>query len=68
MDPMSPGALEYEWPNGIRYERFLYTVIRAWEKPVEEILQGAHNPQRVTGNGTISDDELRDLVAYVKSL
>ena len=38
--PNVTGELEYEWPDGTRYEQFLYTVIRAWEKPVEEILQG----------------------------
>ncbi len=38
--PNVTGELEYRWPDGTRYELFRYTVVRAWEKPVEEILQG----------------------------
>jgi predicted transposase YdaD len=38
--PDVTGAIEYLRPNGTCYERFEYNVIRAWEKPVEETLQG----------------------------
>jgi YVTN family beta-propeller protein len=37
-------------------------------RTLEEVLKGAHSPSRVTGRGELSEDELRDLIAYVKSL
>lgn len=35
---------------------------------MEEALRGAHNPQRVTGEGELTAQEMRDLIAYLKSL
>jgi cytochrome c peroxidase len=35
---------------------------------LEEVLRGPHNPARVSGNGELTDEELRDLLAYLKSL
>lgn len=35
---------------------------------VEEVLARKHSPQRVTGLGGLTPEELRDLVAYVESL
>lgn len=37
-------------------------------KTLEEVLTGDHNPAKVTGNGELSADELRDLIEYLKSL
>jgi DNA-binding beta-propeller fold protein YncE len=37
-------------------------------RTLEELLRGPHNPDRVTGRGELTDDELRDLLAYVRSL
>jgi YVTN family beta-propeller protein len=35
---------------------------------LEEVLRGPHNPERVTGRGGLSEAELSDLIAYLKSL
>lgn len=35
---------------------------------LREVLTGPHNPQRVTGQGELTDEELEDLIAYLKSL
>jgi cytochrome c peroxidase len=37
-------------------------------KSLEEVLTGDHNPSQVTGNGELAPDELRDLIAYLKTL
>ena len=37
-------------------------------RSLEELLTGPHNPDQVTGQGSLSEEELRDLVAYLKSL
>ena len=37
-------------------------------RSLEEVLSGPHNPSRVTGLGELSADELRDLLAYLKTL
>lgn len=37
-------------------------------KSLEEVLTGDHNPEKVTGNGELTADELRDLIAYLKTL
>ena len=37
-------------------------------KTLEDVLTGDHNPAKVTGNGDLSADELRDLIEYLKSL
>jgi len=37
-------------------------------KTLLETLKGDHSPEKVTGLGELTDDELRDLVEYVKSL
>ena len=35
---------------------------------LEEVLRGPHNPNRVTGRGSLSEKEMNDLLAYLKSL
>lgn len=37
-------------------------------KTLEEVLRGPHNPARVTGAGELTEEELKDLLAYLKSL
>jgi YVTN family beta-propeller protein len=37
-------------------------------KSLEEVLTGDHNPEKVTGNGALTPDEIRDLIAYLKTL
>ena len=37
-------------------------------KSLEAVLTGDHAPEQVAGEGGLSDEELRDLVAYLKSL
>lgn len=37
-------------------------------KTLEEVLAGDHNPAKVTGNGELTPDELKDLIAYLKTL
>ena len=37
-------------------------------KTLEETLKGPHNPDRVTGRGELSEQEMPDLLAYVRSL
>ena len=37
-------------------------------KTLLETLKGDHSPEKVTGLGELTDDELKDLVEYVKSL
>ncbi|MEX1096455.1 MAG: hypothetical protein WED34_10420 [Planctomycetales bacterium] len=37
-------------------------------RSLEEVLTGDHAPEKVTGNGKLSADELRDLLAYLRSL
>jgi hypothetical protein len=35
---------------------------------LEQVLRGPHNPDLVTGRGTLTEAERTDLIAYVKSL
>ena len=35
---------------------------------LDELLTGPHNPQRVTGQGELTDPQREDLIAYLKSL
>lgn len=37
-------------------------------KSLEQLLRGPHNPDAIQGRGELTEDELRDLVAYLKSL
>jgi YVTN family beta-propeller protein len=37
-------------------------------KSLEELLTGDHSPDKVTGEGTLSDAERADLIAYLKTL
>ncbi len=37
-------------------------------RSLEEVLTGDHAPQKVAGEGKLSDEELADLIAYLKSL
>ena len=35
---------------------------------LEEVLTGPHNPAKVTGRGELTAEEMKDLLAYLKSL
>ncbi|HVA51784.1 MAG TPA: cytochrome c peroxidase [Pirellulales bacterium] len=37
-------------------------------KSLDDLLSGPHNPDQVTGQGELSDDERADLIEYLKSL
>jgi len=37
-------------------------------RTLEDVLTGDHNPAKVTGNGELTPEELRDLIAYLKTL
>ncbi len=37
-------------------------------KTLRDALSGPHNPEDVTGLGSLNEDELDDLIAYLKSL
>jgi cytochrome c peroxidase len=37
-------------------------------RSLEEVLTGPHDPDRVTGKGKLTEGELRDLLAYLRSL
>jgi YVTN family beta-propeller protein len=37
-------------------------------RTLEEVLTGPHNPDKVTGLGELTDQQFRDLIAYLKSL
>jgi YVTN family beta-propeller protein len=49
------------------YDRILY-LHDGRCSTLEEVLRGPHNPDIVTGRGPLTEAELQDLIAYVKSL
>jgi YVTN family beta-propeller protein len=49
------------------YDRVLY-LHDGRAQTLEEVLRGPHNPESVTGRGRLSDAELSDLIAFLKSL
>jgi YVTN family beta-propeller protein len=49
------------------FDRMLY-LHDGRAKSLEQVLTGSHNPDRVTGRGELTADELRDLLAYLRSL
>ena len=49
------------------YDRVLF-LHDGRSRSLEDLLTGPHNPARVTGQGELSDDELQDLLAYLRSL
>jgi cytochrome c peroxidase len=49
------------------YDRVLY-LHDGRAKSLEQALTGPHAPEKVTGQGKLTPDELRDLIAYLKSL
>jgi cytochrome c peroxidase len=49
------------------YDRMLY-LHDGRATTLEEVLTGPHNPNRVTGAGELTAEELQDLLAYLKSL
>jgi YVTN family beta-propeller protein len=49
------------------YDRVMY-LHDGRARTLEEVLRGPHSPERVTGRGKLSEAELSDLLAYVKSL
>ncbi|MGF1580790.1 MAG: cytochrome c peroxidase [Gemmataceae bacterium] len=58
----------YNTPSLIgAYSRMLYLHDGRAES-LEDVLQKHHKPERVTGMGALTKDELNDLIAYVKSL
>lgn len=49
------------------YDRMFY-LHDGQTRTLEEVLRGPHAPEKVTGNGKLTDEELKDLVEYLKSL
>lgn len=49
------------------YDRLGYTH-DGQVRTLEQLLRGAHSPEKVTGNGKLSEGELKDLVEYLKTL
>lgn len=49
------------------YDRVLY-LHDGRARSLEEALRGPHSPGRVTGNGELTESELQDLLAYLRSL
>jgi len=49
------------------YDRILY-MHDGRTRSLEDVLRKHHNPTRVTGNGELTEDEIRDLLEYVRSL
>jgi cytochrome c peroxidase len=49
------------------YDRFLF-LHDGRSESLERVFTGPHNPARVTGKGELTDAELKDLLAYLKSL
>jgi YVTN family beta-propeller protein len=49
------------------YDRVLY-IHDGRASSLEEVLRGVHAPENVTKQGKLTEEELRDLVEYVKSL
>jgi DNA-binding beta-propeller fold protein YncE/mono/diheme cytochrome c family protein len=49
------------------YDRILY-LHDGRARSLEEALRGPHSPGRVTGMGELSENELQDLLAYLRSL
>ena len=37
-------------------------------KSLNDVFTGDHKPEDVTGQGPLSEDELRDLIAYLRTL
>ena len=49
------------------YDR-MYYLHDGRARTMEQLLTGPHSPERVTGNGKLSKEELNDLVEYLKGL
>lgn len=49
------------------YDRVLY-MHDGRARSLEEVLRGPHNPAKVTGKGELTNKELTDLLAYLRSL
>jgi cytochrome c peroxidase len=49
------------------YDRIVY-LHDGRAKNLEEVLKGPHNPSKVSGDGELTDAEMKDLLAYLKSL
>jgi hypothetical protein len=49
------------------YDRVLY-LHDGRSTDLDQVLRGPHSPERVTGQGGLSDAELNDLIAYLKCL
>lgn len=49
------------------YDRLGYTH-DGQVRTLEQLLRGPHSPEKVTGNGKLSEGELKDLVEYLKTL
>lgn len=49
------------------YDR-MYYLHDGQARTLEQVIRGPHAPEKVTGNGKLSEAEVRDLVEYLKSL
>ena len=58
----------YNTPSLIGVHNKLRLLHDGRAKSLEELLAGPHSPQAVAGEGKLSDEELADLIAYLKSL
>jgi YVTN family beta-propeller protein len=58
----------YNTPSLIGVYRRVRLLHDGRARSLEEVLTGDHNPDKVTGNGELSKEELADLVEYLKTL
>jgi DNA-binding beta-propeller fold protein YncE len=49
------------------HDRILY-LHDGRSKSLEDVLKGPHSPQKVTGRGELTEQELKDVIEYLKSL
>lgn len=58
----------YNTPSLVGVARQVRWLHHGHAESLEELLTGEHNPEQVTGNGTLSPSELADLIAYLQTL
>ncbi|MBV8486996.1 MAG: DUF4351 domain-containing protein [Planctomycetaceae bacterium] len=63
--PALTGLLTQSLPDGFLYHEFRYNVVRAWERPAEEILKGGLGTLPLAPLGKVHED---DLPAVIRSI
>lgn len=58
----------YNTPSLIGVHRKVRLLHDGRAKSLRQVLTGAHNPETVTGQGALSEEELNDLIEYLKTL